>query len=110
MKVYVSELPKSCEKCKFYEYEIEHNGEWGIEKHRHICKINGSLIQGICPLQSLSDYTKQVRKEVCESIKEQVLKHFNVKSEEEYEKSLSLLDALFTADVVFEILDQIQGE
>ena len=64
MKVYVDELPKSCEKCKFYEYEIEHNGEWGFETHRRMCKINGSLIQGICPLQSLADYTKQVRKEV----------------------------------------------
>ena len=72
MKVYVSELPKSCEKCKFYEYEIEHNGEWGFETHRHICKINGSLIQGICPLQSLSDYTKQVRKEVCEDIRNKI--------------------------------------
>ena len=68
MKVYVSEMPKSCEKCKFYEYEIEHNGEWGFETHRRMCKINGSLIQGICPLQSLADYTKQVRKEVCEDI------------------------------------------
>ena len=61
MRIYVDELPKSCDKCKFYECETELVGEWGIEKHRHICKINGSLIQGICPLQSLSDYTKQVR-------------------------------------------------
>lgn len=68
MKVYVDELPKSCEKCKFYEYEIEHNGEWGFETHRRMCKINGSLIQGICPLQSLADYTKQVRKEVLDQV------------------------------------------
>ena len=70
MTIYVDELPKSCEKCKFYEYEIEHNGEWGFETHRRMCKINGSLIQGICPLKSLTDYTKKVRKEVVQEIKE----------------------------------------
>ena len=76
MKVYVSELPKSCDKCKFYECETELVGEWGIEKHRHICKINGSLIQGICPLHSISDHDKQVRKEVCEEIKEKIRKEY----------------------------------
>lgn len=58
-------------------------------------------------IQPLADYTKQVRKEVCEDIKKKVLEYFNVKNEEEYENSLSLLDALFTADVVFEILEKI---
>ena len=71
MIVYLEEkdMPKDCVNCKFYEYEIEYNGEWGFETHRRMCKINGSLIQGICPLHSLSDYTKQVRKEVVQEIK-----------------------------------------
>lgn len=66
MKVYVDELPKICEKCEFYECQTDTVGEWGIEKHRHICKINGSLIQGICPLHSLADHDKKVRAEVVE--------------------------------------------
>lgn len=58
---------------------------------------------------SLSDYTKQVRKEVCEKIKKQIFNHFNVKNMEEYE-NLSLIDSLFTADVVIEMLDTILKE
>ena len=75
MKVYVDgKLPKSCEKCEFYERETELVGEWGMENHRHICKINGSLIQGICPLQSLADHDKQLRNGVVEEIKERLKK------------------------------------
>ena len=59
--------------------------------------------------QSLADYTKQVRKEVCEKIKKQIFNHFNVKNMEEYER-LSLLDSLFTADVVTDMLDTILKE
>lgn len=40
-------------------------------------------------------------------IRTQLYKHFNVNSFEEYEK-LSLFDALFTLDVVTEILDQVE--
>ena len=59
--------------------------------------------------QSLTDYTKQVRKEVCEKIKKQIFNHFNVKNMEEYE-NLSLIDGLFTADSVIEMLDTILKE
>ena len=59
--------------------------------------------------QSLADYTKQVRKEVCEKIKKQIFNHFNVKNMEEYE-NLSLIDGLFTADAVIEMLDTILKE
>ena len=41
--------------------------------------------------------------------KEQIFNHFNVKNIEEYER-LSLLNALFTADAVAEILDTILKE
>ena len=47
--------------------------------------------------------------EIVEKIKEQIFNHFNVKNMEEYE-SLSLLDSLFTADAVNEILDAILKE
>ena len=47
--------------------------------------------------------------EIMEKIKKQILNHFNVNNMEEYER-LSLLDSLFTADAVTEILDTILKE
>lgn len=64
MKVYVDELPKDCIDCpcesEYYCNLLNEDVgccEWG-EIHKN------------CPLQSLADYTKQVRKEVCEEIRE----------------------------------------
>lgn len=76
MKVYVDELPKSCEKCPLCDCNGFDNDGW--------CKAFGDKIVYIaeknfkekrlqsCPLQSLTDYTKQVRKEVCEEFKENI--------------------------------------
>ena len=64
MKVYVDELPKKCLKCPCFD------------RCGYMCKINKKLLDTAgkesadnsrdedCPLQSISDYTKQVRKEV----------------------------------------------
>lgn len=64
MKVYVDELPKSCEKCEFRD-----------TKHGR-CDISGARVDyfGCHALTPLSYYTKQVRKEVCEEIKEKLKK------------------------------------
>ena len=47
--------------------------------------------------------------EIVEKIKEQIFNHFNVKTMEEYE-NLSLIDGLFTADAVIDMLDDILKE
>lgn len=47
--------------------------------------------------------------EIVEKIKKQIFNHFNVKNMEEYE-NLSLIDGLFTADAVIEMLDTILKE
>ena len=47
--------------------------------------------------------------EIVENIKKQIFNHFNVKNMEEYE-NLSLIDGLFTADAVIEMLDAILKE
>ena len=103
MKVYVDELPKSCDDCEFgYFYDCQYctlrpdlmrKDEW-CEKEKH------------CPLQSLADYTKQVRKEVCEEIREW------------HDEECESLDLDSDFDVGYSgalsnlwgILDQIQGE
>ena len=116
MKVYVDELPKDCIDCPFCQ-DIKVNA--GMDRLL-FCKANkGKAIKNIeksfdkCivknEFQSLTDYTKQVRKEVCEKIKKQIFNHFNVKNMEEYE-NLSLIDSLFTADAVIEMLDTILKE
>ena len=87
MKVYVSELPKDCIECPFCQ-DIKVNA--GMDRLL-FCKANkGKAIKNIeksfdkCivknEFQSLADYTKQVRKEVCEEIKKQIFNHFNVKN------------------------------
>ena len=45
-------------------------------------------------------------KKIVEDIRKQIFNHFNVKNMEEYE-SLSMLDSLFTADAVTDMLDDI---
>ena len=68
MKVYVDELPKSCERCPY------HDTKYGI------CDISGSRVEyfGCHSLTPLSDYTKQVKKEVCEKIRENAISHNNL--------------------------------
>ena len=60
-------------------------------------------------LRERSEQLKSQPAEIVEKIKEQIFNHFNVKNIEEYER-LSLLNALFTADAVAEILDTILKE
>lgn len=63
MKVYVDELPKDCWDCPM------HDGENGWCKML-VCYTD--YIPKNCPLQSLADYTKQVRKEVCQEIRDKM--------------------------------------
>ena len=96
MKVYVSELPKGCLSCPY----IVDKGDYDL------CAIKDCVIDDAfkyidkrkksCPLQSLSDYTKQVRKEVLDIIEEK----FNCCGyvEEKFE------------DIKKYVLDQIQGK
>ena len=96
MKVYVDELPKDCIDCpcesEYYCNLLNEDVgclEWG-ETHKN------------CPLQSLTDYTKQVRKEVCEEIRSRFLATCQI------EKGCDT--ASFSLEVLNRILDQIQGE
>lgn len=103
MKVYVDEMPERCWVCKY------------VSKYGYCdlldVKVRGDCRFGACPLHSLIDHDQQVRaderKKVVEEIRPQLYKHFNVNSLEEYEK-LSLLNSLFTLEVVTEILDQVE--
>ena len=59
--------------------------------------------------EELKQQLKTQPAEIVEKIKKQIFNHFNVKNMEEYE-NLSLIDSLFTADAVIEMLDTILKE
>ena len=67
-----------------------------------ISKLNQHIVE-------LQKQLKNQPAEIVEKIKKQIFNHFNVKNMEEYE-NLSLIDSLFTADAVIEMLDTILKE
>lgn len=67
MKIYVDELPNSCEKCPFYKLDT-YVDVFGYQTNSHECVLDGSMLTNSCPLHSLSDHDKQVRKDVCEEL------------------------------------------
>lgn len=80
MKVYVDELPKSCNDCKFKVFIAYHQSGWehserycSIMKDSYDCKCSKER----CPLQSLADHDKQVCKEVCDEIKNRSAKSYS---------------------------------
>ena len=96
MKIYVDESPKDCIECPC---ETEYycnllNEDVGYLKWGEIHKD--------CPLQSLTDYDKQVRKEMCNDFKSRFLSTCQI------EKGCDA--ASFSLEVLNRILDQIQGE
>lgn len=113
MNVYLDELPKSCKECPCFEY----NEYWD----KCYCSGRGEIEDKYkkpqdCHLLSLSDYTKQVRKEVCKIFREAInecrreyyqefLMHSNP-IKEKYYRGYDFIRAR-TLEV---LLDQIQGE
>ena len=105
MKIYVDELPKSCDKCPF-NVKTMFFSEKNLESVGWVnnCKLGFSFG---CRLQSLADHDKQVRKEVCEEIRTELIEYlFDWYEEEDNANSELYIDV----DRVWEILDQIQGE
>ena len=107
MKIFVDELPKNCDECNLNYAEAS--------CCPYICIISDKPCKEMkkCPLQSLSDYTKQVRKEVCEEIREICklnIRTYKIQSQDDCERYKEV-DAFNKAIFgVLEILDQIQGE
>lgn len=102
MKVYVDELPSCCEDC------VCHNGVNGRCKLLH--RTTFDIPPKDCPLQSLADHEKQVKKEVCEQVKTELLDFSH-----EYWRVFKQNGKQYMTDDDIEekldiILDKIQGE
>ena len=99
MKMYVDELPKSCDDCEFgYFYDCQYctlrpdlmrKDEW-CEKEKH------------CPLETTQSLKQQVRKEVCNDFKSRFLATCQI------EKVCDT--ASFSLEVLNRILDTILKE
>lgn len=96
MIIFVDELPKSCDECNLNYAEAS--------CCHYICIISDKPCKEMkkCPLQSLADYTKQVRKEVCNDFKSRFLVTCQI------EKGCDT--ASFSLEVLNRILDQLQED
>lgn len=100
MRIYVDgEIPECCNDCEFgYFYDCQYcslrpdlaREDIWVEKEKY------------CPLHSLADYTKQVRKEVGEEIRSRFLATCQI------EKGCDT--ASFSLEVLNRILDQLQED
>ena len=78
MKIYVDELPKNCEECPMCrsgKLKLQRKGRYVEAEQCVFGQYKYQIIDDeidTCPLQSLSDYTKQVRKKVCEEIRNKI--------------------------------------
>lgn len=110
MRIYVDELPKSCDDCEFgYFYDCQYctlrpdlmrKDEW-CEKEKH------------CPLETTQSLKQQVRKEVCEEIRKWCDKNFNWVGDgtgydgQDYNE---MIGSNNTINKLRKLLDQLQGE
>lgn len=101
MKVYVDELPKECFECPCFRNDIDFPcGLSDGTKDYFLDEIDG----GECPLKSLAEYTKQVRKEVCQEIRKFVNSKSNpIPNEDGWH------DGIRKGRTLNEFLDQIEG-
>ena len=100
MKVYVEKLPKSPNDCIFQVFIAYHKNGW--EHHERYCSIMKNELtckcsKEDCPLKDISDYTKQVRKEVCEKFVEEFMLEYTMGNEP-------------VEDIIYKVSDRIQGE
>lgn len=113
MKVYVSELPKDCLDCPCYNGEYmkcklihcEHSVGYFNENeldYKNV-PINQDFEELNCPLQPLTDYTKQVRNNAFDKINSEYAKRLSAFMG----TKISVSTAIAKLD---EVLDQIQGD
>ena len=96
MRIFVDELPKDCIDCP-----CESEYYCNLLNEDVGCLEWGEIHKG-CPLQSLADYTKQVRKEMCEEIRSRFLATCQI------EKGCDT--ASFSLEVLNRILYQLQED
>ena len=121
MKIYVSELPKSCGECPFNYDSVgcevfePKTGEDGDELRRCLDSMYGNIVKDAitdrrfskCPLETTQSLKQQVRADVVEEIKEK----FNDTIKHHFYPNPSSVDFItLCISEVEEFLDQVKGE
>ena len=70
-KVYVDELPESCDECKYYTQFTDGMGCIVAQELRPMDECD-NYMQASCPLQLIKTHDRELVKEVCERIKETI--------------------------------------
>ena len=109
MKMYVDEMPSCCGNCGFCCKD--NLGYWcqAREVVYIADKTLGEKRLQSCPLQSLAEYAKQVRKKVVQEIRDLAGNYFELPYCDNCGET-SNDDVVLTGNDLTEILDQIQGD
>ena len=107
-KVYVDELPESCDECKYYTQFTDGMGCIVAQELRPMDECD-NYMQASCPLQSIKDHDRELVKEVCEKIKEKTfgLWYFVLNEQIEHFEGNRYVSSQKDFN---DILDQIQKE
>ena len=68
MRIYVDELPQCCDECPCCNKDKDYGSCCNLGTYEYEDYYQIIYKHPRCPLQSLSEYTKQVRKEVCDKV------------------------------------------
>lgn len=104
MKVYVDELPKSCGKCPCIDF-----GHCNLTEKNIVDEIFDDKRPKNCPLQSLTEHDKQIRKEVVQEIREIAGDYWTIPLGKFVDVCGEEISACLAGDDFDEILDQIEG-
>lgn len=109
-KVYVDELPESCDECKYYTQFTDGMGCIVAQELRPMDECD-NYMQASCPLQSIKDHDRELVKEVCEKIKERAVNMYYAEDQEDDSIEQAIVISRNEAvDEFIDILDQIQKE
>ena len=70
-KVYIDELPESCDECKYYTQFTDGMGCIVAQELRPMDECD-NYMQASCPLRSIKDHDQELVKEVCEKIRQEI--------------------------------------
>ena len=115
MRIYVSELPKSCEECPMCrsgKLKLQRKGRYVEAKQCVFGKYKYQTTDDeidTCPLQSLTEHDKKVKKEVVKEIKETMNKFGKKNIYNNNGDVIGVFEALSLNEII-NILNQLQGE
>ena len=102
MEMYIDKLPKDCWNCPCFRDNIDFPCGLGDGvKDYYLDEIDG----GECPLKSLAEHDKQVRKKLIGDLKEELKRNGRCSI-----RKIGTMDFLIEMDKLNEILDESEGE